>query len=151
MEELLNKIREVYQSLTQKEALVIQRLAALDRREFDIQERESRNTAYENATEVLLVAERRRKDADNELVRLEEERVKFDNWMRDEWQALKNEEGRLAPLQDRERQLAADRAALYAREQALEQEKKEYKNRYIMKIKQHFANTGGAPDPDTIT
>lgn len=151
MKEILQKSQEVLASLTAKEAEVTARLAALSRRELDVQQRESQCTAYENAQAVLNAAEDRRKAANVALAQLDEERAKFDNWTREERQALKNEEGRLAPLQDREKQLASDRAALYAREQALETEKKEYKQRYIEKIKAHFANTGGAPDPDAIT
>jgi hypothetical protein len=151
MKELLAKSQEVYSSLVQKEAEATKTLALVREREALVKVREERNSAYESAAEVLLVAERRRQDADTELARVEEERVKFDNWMREERQALKNEEGRLAPLQDAERQLAVDRATLYAREQALEVEKRDYKVRYIAKIKAHFANTGGAPNPDEIT
>ena len=151
MKEVLAKSQEVLASLTAKEAEVTARLAALSRRELDVQQRESQCTAYENAQAVLNAAEDRRKAANVALAQLDEERAKVDNWTREEGQALKKEEGRLAPLQDREKQLASDRAALYAREQALETEKKEYKQRYREKIKAHFANTGGAPDPDAIT
>lgn len=151
MQKILQKAQEVLVSLTAKESAADARLVALDIREKDILAREAKCTEYESAAAVLLVAEIRRKEADAEFARLEEERVKFENLMREERQALKNEEGRLAPLQDRERQLAKDRETLYAREQALEVEKKEFKTRYIDKIKAHFKNTGGAPDPDAIT
>jgi chromosome segregation ATPase len=151
MKEILQKSQEVLASLTAKEAEVTARLAALSRRELDVQQRESQCTAYENAQAVLNAAEDRRKAANVALAQLDEERAKFENLMRKERQAIKNEEGRLAPLQDQEKQLATDRAALYAREQAFEQEKREFKTRYIEKIKAHFANTGGAPDPDAIT
>ena len=150
MKDILAKSQEVLASLIAKEAAATARLAAVERRELDVQQRESNCTAYENAKAVLDAAEKRRKDADAELAHLEEERIKFSNLMREERQALKNEEGRLAPLQDAERQLARDRAALYERERLLEQEKREFKVRYIEKIKAHFANTGGAPNPDEI-
>jgi len=150
MKDILAKSQEVLASLTAKEASATARLAAVERRELEVQQRESQCTAYENAQAVLDAAEARRKSADAEFARLEEERTAFANLMRKERAAIKNEEGRLAPLQDREKQLASDRAALYAREQALEQEKREFKTRYIEKIKAHFANTGGAPNPDEI-
>jgi len=150
MKEILRKSTEVYDALVVKEANATAKLSQLDLREKEIIARESKCTAYESAAAVLTAAENRRKDADAEFARLDEERVKFENWTKEERQALKNEEGRLAPLQDRERQLARDRETLYAREQALEQEKREFKTRYIEKIKLHFANTGGAPNPDAI-
>lgn len=150
MIEILRKSQEVLASLQIKDANAKFKLEQLDAREKDVQAREAKCTEYENAQAVLDAAEARRKSADAELARLAEERVEFDNWTKKERQAVKNEEGRLAPLQDQEKQLATDRAALYAREQALEQEKKGYKQRYIEKIKAHFANTGGAPNPDEI-
>lgn len=151
MIEILRKSQEVYTRLTQKEGEADALLTDLGKREAAVRAREAKCTAYESANAVLVAAEARRKEADAELHRLSEERVAFSNLMAEERQALKNEEGRLAPLQDQEKQLAADRAALYAREQALEQEKRDYKARYIDKIKAHFKNTGGAPDPDAIT
>ena len=150
MREILQKINEVYEALTVKNANASFKLEDLDRRESDIRAREAKCTAYESAQAVLDAAEARRKSADSEFARLEEERTAFANLMRKERAAIKNEEGRLAPLQDQEKQLAKDRETLYAREQALEQEKREFKTRYIEKIKAHFANTGGAPNPDEI-
>ncbi len=150
MIEILKKIGEVYDSLVIKEANAKFKLEQLDAREKDVQAREAKCTAYESADAVLVAAEIRRKEADAEFARLEEERTAFANLMRKERAAIKNEEGRLAPLQDQEKQLAKDRETLYAREQALEQEKRDYKARYIEKIKAHFANTGGAPNPDEI-
>ena len=150
MREILQKINEVYEALTVKNANASFKLEDLDRRESDIRAREAKCTAYESADAVLVAAEIRRKEADAEFARLEEERTAFANLMRKERAAIKNEEGRLAPLQDQEKQLAKDRETLYAREQALEQEKREFKTRYIEKIKAHFANTGGAPNPDEI-
>jgi len=151
MIEILRKSQEVYTRLTQKEGEADALLTDLGKREAAVRAREERNTAYENAAAVLQAAEIRRKEADAEFARLEEERVKFENWTKEERQALKNEEARLAPLQDAEKQLAVDRASLYDQQAALEVEKREYKARYIAKIKAHFANTGGAPDPDAIT
>lgn len=151
MKELLKKITEVYDTLVVKESNATFKLSQLDTREQDLRAREAKCTAYESADAVLMAAEIRRKEADAEFARLEEERVKFENLMREERTAIRSEEARLAPLQDREKQLAKDRETLYAREQALEVEKKEFKTRYIEKIKAHFKNTGGAPDPDAIT
>lgn len=151
MIEILRKSQEVYTRLTQKEGEADARLTDLGKREAAVRAREAKCTEYESADAVLMAAEIRRKEADAELARLEEERVKFENLMREERAAIRSEEARLAPLQDRERQLAKDRETLYAREQLLEQEKKEFKTRYIDKIKAHFKNTGGAPDPDAIT
>lgn len=151
MKDLLKKITEVYDTLVVKESNATFKLSQLDTREKDISAREAKCTAYASAQAVLNAAEIRRKEADAEFARLEEERVKFENLMREERAAIRAEEARLAPLQDREKQLARDREALYAREQALEVEKKEFKTRYIEKIKAHFKNTGGAPDPDAIS
>lgn len=150
MKEVLAKSQEVLAVLQQKEAQATARLSALDDAEISVRARESACTEYENAQAVLDAAEARRKSADAEFARLEEERTAFANLMRKERAAIKNEEARLAPLQDQEKQLAKDRETLYAREQALEQEKREFKTRYIEKIKAHFANTGGAPNPDEI-
>jgi phage-related minor tail protein len=150
MIEILRKSQEVFTRLTQKEGEADALLTDLGKREADVRAREAKCTAYESADAVLLAAEIRRKEADAEFARLAEERAKFDNWTKEERAALATEEARLAPLQDQEKQLATDRANLYAREQALEVEKKEFKTRYIDKIKAHFKNTGGAPNPDEI-
>jgi len=150
MIEILRKSQEVFTRLTQKEGEADALLTDLGKREAAVRAREERNTAYENAAAVLQAAEIRRKEADAEFARLAEERAKFENWTKEERAALASEEARLAPLQDAEKQLATDRAVLYSREQLLEIEKKEYKARYIEKIKAHFANTGGAPNPDAI-
>jgi len=151
MEEILQKIREVYNLLIQKEARASQILAEVIKREEDIQKREVRNSEYESAKAVLDAAEQTRKNNDAKLAEVEEEKIRLDNWLRSEREKLSIEATRLLPLQDKEKQLAADRQALCDREAALEAEKRDFKNRYIEKIKLHFKNTGGAPDPDAIT
>jgi chromosome segregation ATPase len=143
MKDVLAKSQEVLASLTAKEAAATARLAAVERRELDVQQRESRASEYENAEAVLAAVEERRKATNTALAQLDEERAKFENWAREERQALKNEEGRLASLQDREKQLAADRAALYAREQAFEKEKVEIEAVITKRVKDHFRNTSG--------
>jgi chromosome segregation ATPase len=151
MKEILAQAQNLLASLVAKEAEATQTLALVREREANVKARELRNDAYESAAEVLAAADERRRSADAKLVALEDERAKLENDLRKEREAIAAEIARLQPLQDREKQLASDRASLYAREEALEVEKKAYKVRYIAKIKAHFANTGGVPNPDDIT
>jgi hypothetical protein len=148
---ILKQAQEVLVRLTQKEAEADKRLTDVAKREAEVQAREERNTAYESAAAVLAAAEVRRKAADAKLADVHEERARLENDLRKERATISGEYARLQPIQDQERQLAADRAALYAREAALETEKRAFVARYIEKIKAHFKNTGGAPDPDAIS
>lgn len=151
MKEILRKIEEVYNSLIGKEAEATRILADAKVREEAVAAREARCTGIESAQAVLDEAEAVRKANIKEKATLVEEGIKFENLMREERQAIKNEEGRLQPLKDQEKQLFKDQQTLYDGVQALEKEKKEWKPRYIAKIKAHFAQSGGKePNADDI-
>lgn len=151
MKEILRKIEEVYNSICAKDAESSRILADAQARESAVKIREERVAGIESAQAVLATAQAIKDSNLREFARIEEEHIKFDNWMREERQALANEVARLAPLKDQEKDLAKMQQNLYDREQALEREKKEFKERYIAKIKAHFANTGKEPNPHDIT
>ena len=151
MNELLEKIRGVFNACMAKDAEYTARLSAVADREAAVDVREKRATVFENAEAAFAAADTQKAENMAEIERIKESHIKLDNWAREERAAVATEIARLAPLHDQEQQLFKDRQALYAREAALEVEKRDYKVRYIAKIKAHFANTGGAPDPDSIT
>jgi len=150
--EILKKIEEVYNSLVGKDAEATKILVDVKAREVAVAIREERCTGIESAQVVLDVANAVKVQNVKDKDALKEEWIKFENFMRDERQAIKDEEGRLAPLKDQEKQLFKDQQTLYDGVQALEKEKKEWKPRYIAKIKAHFAQSNGKePNPDDIT
>jgi len=151
MKDLLRKLEAVYDLVVAKEADVSQRLAAVSNRESAVAVREQKAQEFESAEATLAAARSIQAANAIEAARITEDRVAFGNLMREERQALKNEEGRLAPLQDQERQLFVDRQTLYNREEAFKVEKRDFAARYIAKIKAHFANTGKEPAVDDIT
>lgn len=151
MIDLLHKCEALYNGLLAKDADATARVAAVAARESAITARENRCAGIESAQAVLDQAKAVTIQNQKDKAALVEEGIKFENLMREERQAIKNEEGRLAPLQDAEKQLATDRATLYAREEALKVEKRDFAARYIAKIKAHFANTGKEPAVDDIT
>jgi hypothetical protein len=149
---LLEKIEAVYNDLVHNSKEAADILESVKKREAAIKAREDRCAGIESAQEVLAQAETVRKNNEAESNRLEEEKIKFSNLMKEERQAVANEATRLLPLQDKEKDLFKGQQALYDATQALEKEKKEWKPRYIAKIKAHFAQSNGKePNPDDIT
>lgn len=144
MDEILGKLKVAYDLLVQKGNQVTAILEGVQAREIEVAKREAQNTAYESAEVLLANVERIRKENAAASDGIAEERAQFDNWMREERAALANETARLAPLQDREQQLAKDR-------EALEVEKRTFKDRYIAKIKEYVKNTGGVPTSNDIS
>jgi len=150
MKDILQKLGAVYDLVVAKEADVSQRLSAVANREAAVTIREQKATEFESAEAVLAAARSIQVANATESARLEEDKVAFSNLMREERQAIANERGRLAPLQDEERQLFVDRQTLYNAQEALKVEKRDFAARYIAKIKAHFANTGKEPAVDDI-
>ena len=151
MDKILTAISNVFKQCEALSAEFNTKLAEVNARIATVATRESRCTGIESAQAVLDTAKAITACNQTDKALLTEEQIKFENLMREERQAIKNEEGRLAPLQDAEKQLFAEKQALYAAQEALKIEKRDFAVRYIAKIKEHFKNTNGqAPNPDDI-
>lgn len=151
MIEILRAIEAVYNSIRDKEAETTRILNSAKAREDAVIAREARCTGIESAQVVLKSAQEQRARAEALAAEVKEDRVKLENDTRKEMQKIADENTRLAPLQDKEKQLFKEKQALYEAQQALEVEKSAWKLRYIAEIKAYFAQSGGkAPDPNSI-
>jgi len=152
MKEILGRLQTAYEELLGKLSAADRKALELADREGAVFARENRVRDIESAKVVLADAEEKLAKANAALKEIEEKKAEFDNHQRVERAQIASEIARLQPLQDQEKQLFKEKQEFYAQKEALEKEKKEFKVRFIEKIKAHFAATKGeAPDPNAIT
>jgi len=141
MNQILRKIQEVLDDCVAKNTDADNRINMVVEQEKALKVREDRVAGIESAQAVLDQAKSRAQANEVAAADLVEERIKFENWMREERQALANEAARLAPVQDKEREVATAQQNLYAREEAFKVEKETYRQDIKAEIKAHFQNT----------